>query len=93
LSGRPDEGDFLAPLYDLTSIPSTDYRMHNAAGDIHQHRVSLQDWDEDWVFYDSRINLIRVSDEEFLLPSGAHLIIIRSRSVVFRVELEPRGTT
>ena len=65
-AGRLDEDDFLARLYDLTALPSTDYRMRNAAGDIHQHRVSFQDWDEDWVFYDDRFNLIRAPDQEFL---------------------------
>lgn len=65
-AGRLEEDDFLARLYDLTSMPSTDYRMQNAAGDIHRHRVSFQDWDEDWVFYDSRFNIIRVPDQEFL---------------------------
>ena len=40
--------------------------MRTAAGDIHQHRINWSDWDDDWVFYDNRFNLIRVSDEEFL---------------------------
>lgn len=65
-AGRLEEDDFLSRLYDLTSMPSADYRMRNAAGDIHQHRVSFQDWDEEWVFYDDRFNLIRAPDQEFL---------------------------
>lgn len=32
-AGRLQEDDFLARLYDLTSLPSTDYRQHTAAGD------------------------------------------------------------
>ncbi|NLG84594.1 MAG: hypothetical protein GX493_08335 [Firmicutes bacterium] len=65
-AGRLQEDEFLARLYDLTKLPSTDYRMHNAAGDIWQHRVNWRDWENDWVFYDSRFNLLHAPDEEFL---------------------------
>ncbi len=65
-AGRLQEDDFLARLYDLTSMRSTDNRMRNAASDIHQHRVDWQDWEDHWVFYDSRFNLLRAPDETFL---------------------------
>ena len=65
-AGRLQEDDFLARLYDLTKMRSTDYRRSNAAGDIHQHRVNWSDWTDDWVFYDSRFNLLHAPDEEFL---------------------------
>lgn len=65
-SGRLDEDDFLARLYDLTKLPSTDYRLRTAAGDIRQHRINWHDWEDDWVFYDSRFNLLHTKDEEFL---------------------------
>lgn len=65
-AGRLSEDDFLARLYDLTKLPSTDYRYSTAAGDIFQHRVRNQDWNADWVFYDSRFNLLRASTAEFL---------------------------
>jgi hypothetical protein len=65
-AGRLQEDDFLARLYDLTSMRSTDHRIRNAAGDIHQHRVNWLDWEDDWVFYDPRFNLLRAPDEEFL---------------------------
>jgi hypothetical protein len=65
-AGRLPEDDFLARLYDLTSLRSTDHRMRNAAGDIHQHRINWRDWGDDWVFYDSRFNLLWGPDEEFL---------------------------
>jgi AbiJ N-terminal domain 3 len=35
-AGRLKEDDFLARLYDLTTMPSNDYRMRNAAGDINE---------------------------------------------------------
>lgn len=65
-SGRMNEDDFLARIFDLNSLKSTDSRYNNAAGDIYQHRVRNNDWDDDWVFYDSRINLLWSEDETFL---------------------------
>ena len=68
-AGVEDEDDFLARLYDLKSKPSTDRRPQypTAAEDIHQHRVrNTTDWPDEWVFTDSRFNLLHCSDEEFL---------------------------
>ena len=65
-AGRLPDADFLARLYDLAKMPSTDYRFSNAASDIHQHRDSWCDWDNDWVFYDARFNLLHAPDEDFL---------------------------
>lgn len=66
-SGRLEESEFLSRLYDLSSLPSTDCRFSDAAGDIWQHRVNNPtDWDDDWVFYDQRFNLINGDDEIFL---------------------------
>lgn len=65
-AGQLPEDEFLARLYDLTTLPSTDHRISNAAGDIRQHRLNWSDWPDDWVFYDPRFNLLRSSDESFL---------------------------
>lgn len=65
-SGRLEEPEFLARIFDLQSLPSTDGRFKDAAGDIHQHRVNNYDWDDDWVFYDRRFNLLSGDDEVFL---------------------------
>jgi hypothetical protein len=65
-AGRLRESEFLARLYDLTTIPSHDHRISNAAGDIRQHRENWNDWSDDWVFYDDRFNLIHESDDRFL---------------------------
>jgi hypothetical protein len=62
--GRLADDEFLARLYDLTKLPSTDHRYRNAAGDIHQHRINNDDWSNDWVFYDSRFNLLHAPDED-----------------------------
>lgn len=56
--GRLEEPDFLARIYDLDTMPSTDSRYKTAAGDIWQHRVNNpEDWPDDWVFTDSRFGL------------------------------------
>ena len=71
------EEDFLARLYDLTKMPSTDSRRATAAGDINQHRTNWQDWPPDWVLHDSRFNLMRAPDAEFLrfLSETVHPIV------------------
>jgi hypothetical protein len=75
-SGRLEEPAFLARLYNLKEIRSTDERFNDAAGDIWQHRVNNYDWDDDWVFYDSRLSLME-DDEEFLrfLAETVHPVV------------------
>jgi hypothetical protein len=65
-SGRLDETDFLARIYDLEALPSNDYRFATASGDIWQHRVNNDDWDDHWVFSDSRFRLSSGPDEVLL---------------------------
>ena len=66
-SGRLNEPDFLARIFDLDKMPSYDGRYDNAAGDIWQHRINNpNDWEDDWIFSDSRFNLIKCDDETFL---------------------------
>ncbi len=65
-NGRLEETDFLSRLYDLSKIPSTDSRFKDANGDIWQHRVNNNDWDENWIFSDERFNLIHCDDATFL---------------------------
>jgi len=74
--GRLDEPDFLTRLYRLGDLPSSDRRFSDAAGDIWQHRVNNNDWDDDWVFYDSRFSLME-DDEEFLrfLAETVHPVV------------------
>jgi hypothetical protein len=65
-AGRLPEPEFLGRIWDLTAMPSTDRRYADAAGDIYQHRVNNYDWDDDWIFSDSRFQLQSCSDERFL---------------------------
>lgn len=76
-SGRLPEDDFLARLYDLAVLPSTDYRFRTAAADIQQHRVNWGDWASDWVFHDSRFNLLHGPDEQYLrfLAETVHPVV------------------
>lgn len=65
-SGRFEESEFLARLFDLQALPSNDHRFKDAAGDIWKHRVVNQDWESDWVFNDPRFQLLNGDDEVFL---------------------------
>jgi hypothetical protein len=65
-NGRLQEPEFLARIFDLQSLPSTDGRFTDAAGDIFQHRINNYDWSDDWVFYDDRFNLLNGDDDTFL---------------------------
>lgn len=64
--GRLEEIAFLKRLYDLKSLPSYDGRFKTAEGDIYQHRVNNNDWDDDWVFQDDRFGLFEGEDELLL---------------------------
>lgn len=65
-NGQLEEPNFLNRLYDLKQLKSRDYRYKNAYDDIYQHMVINNDWDEGWVFTDTRFNLMHTSDEEYL---------------------------
>lgn len=66
-AGEIDDVEFLEKMFDLKSLPSTDHRFHDMAGDIWQHRINNpQDWANDWIFYDSRLDLLNVEDSLFL---------------------------
>lgn len=66
-SGRLSEKDFLERIFELEKIPSNDSRFKNVAGDIWQHRINNPyDWEDDWIFSDSRFNLLKCDDDLFL---------------------------
>jgi len=66
-NGRLNEVEFLQRLFDLEHIPSTDSRFKNAARDIWQHRINNpEDWPDDWIFDDSRFNLLNGPSDTFL---------------------------
>lgn len=95
--GRLTEPEFLARIWDLAAMPSTDRRFPTAAGDIYQHRVNNFDWDDDWIFTDSRFNLQNCSDERFLefLAQMVHPVVRpdaeEAASLVSRLNDIPRA--
>lgn len=65
-SGALDDVEFLGRLYDLDNLPSQDSRFKNAAGDIWQHRINNDDWEDRWVFHDDRFGLLDGTEDNFL---------------------------
>lgn len=66
-SGSLNEIAFLSRLYDLDRLRSFDTRFATAKGDIVQHRYNNpEDWDDDWVFTDSRFGLADGPDDALL---------------------------
>ncbi len=66
-AGRLEEPAFLARLYDLDQLPSRDPRFRTAERDIIQHRIANPyDWEDDWVFDDSRFGLRHGPPERFV---------------------------
>ncbi len=65
-SGRFNDVEFLSRLFNLEKLPSKDYRFPTASGDIRQHRTNNSDWEDDWVFYDDRFDILHGTDERFL---------------------------
>lgn len=65
-TGRLGETEFLSRIFNLENIPSIDNRFQNAIGDIWQHRVNNYDWDDNWIYTDSRFDLINCDDSVFL---------------------------
>ncbi|TNB77458.1 hypothetical protein FHJ31_27630 [Pseudomonas sp. Fig-3] len=64
--GELNDVEFLSRLYELEKLPSFDARFKDAAGDIWQHRWNNDDWESDWVFTDSRFQLLDGHAEQFL---------------------------
>jgi AbiJ N-terminal domain 3/Abortive infection C-terminus len=65
-SGRLEEPAFLERVFDLSRLSSNDPRFRGAARDIWQHRVNNFDWSNDWIFTDTRFNLLRADDQVLL---------------------------
>jgi len=64
--GRLSELDFLKRIFNLDNVPSNDYRFKTFEGDLFQHTVNNDDWENYWIFTDSRFNLKYCSDKVFL---------------------------
>lgn len=87
-SGSLSEIEFLQRLYDLESLPSTDPRFQDAAGDIWKHRIDHPtDWPDDWVYEDPRWNLLSSPSNAFLrfLCEMVHPLVRPDRTEVLRI--------
>jgi hypothetical protein len=65
-NGTLDDVEFLGRIFDLKTLPSFDTRFKDAAGDIWQHRINNDDWESDWIFSDSRFQLLEGPEDNFL---------------------------
>jgi hypothetical protein len=66
-AGKLDDVEFLSRVFALESLPSTDPRHADMSGDIWRHRIiNPEDWPDDWVFSDGRLDLLNIPDEVFL---------------------------
>ncbi|WP_293947634.1 abortive infection family protein [Sneathiella sp.] len=99
-SGRLEDVEFLQRLYDLESLPSYDSRFKNASGDIWQHRVNNpEDWPDDWIYDDSRFDLLKGPTETFLrfLCEMVHPVVRPDRNEALKLvqhfndQLRPEG--
>jgi hypothetical protein len=74
--GRLEITQFLSRIWDLSAMPSTDGRFHNAEGDIWQHMVNNQDWDEAYLLY-KYMEVLRCDTVTFLkfLEECVHPIV------------------
>jgi hypothetical protein len=87
-AGRLEEIDFLSRVFELDKIASSDSRFPNAAGDIWQHRVNNpNDWEDNWIFTDTRFNLLHCDDSIFInfLCELIHPIVRNDSSVVIKL--------
>jgi hypothetical protein len=65
-NGALADTDFLSEIFDLAALASRDQRFTDMAGDVWQHRVRNDDWPDDWVYDDDRLNMIDLPDARFL---------------------------
>lgn len=63
-NGKLDLISFLKRVWPLESMPSQDSRFQNAEGDIWQHMVNNNDWDESELLY-GRLRINNIPDEQF----------------------------
>lgn len=98
-NGTLDDVEFLSRIFDLTLLPSFDTRYKNAAGDIWQHCINNNDWDADWVFSDSRFELLDGRVDTFLsfLCEVVHPVVRPDRDEALKLvahfndQLRPAG--
>lgn len=66
ICGVLPEDVVLARVFRLADLPSYDHSLENMASELYHHRVLRKDWDDDWVWRDSRLDLMSCVDKQFL---------------------------
>jgi hypothetical protein len=76
--GKLDMISFLKRVWPLESMPSEDSRFENAEGDIWQHTVNNNDYDESQLLY-RRLRITEVPDKQFVrfLEACLHPLVAR----------------
>lgn len=85
--GVLNDPEFLSRIYELRRLPSTDSRYKDAAGDIYQHRVNNDDWDDYWIFDDDRFPLLDGPADTFLrfLAETVHPVVRPDREEAAKI--------
>ena len=81
--GRLDLVSFLKRVWDLSSMPSTDYRFSNAEGDIWQHMIRNSDWENNYLLI-TYLDLLKCDDDIFLsfLQQTLHPLVLSEETVL-----------
>lgn len=84
--GRLDLLSFLKRIWDLSSLPSTDYRFKDAESDIWQHMINNHDWKYSYLLY-SYLDLLGCNDETLLkfLETCLHPVVLYDEKQVSEV--------
>jgi ABC-type multidrug transport system ATPase subunit len=67
--GKLDDVSFLKRLeevFEIGNLKSTDLRYESFLDDVYKHTLANSDWNDDWIFTDSRIDLSNCSDSKFI---------------------------
>lgn len=88
-AGDMNPVDFLNRIFTLKELPSSDSRFKDAEGDIWQHTINNDDWEMNWVFQDSRFNLLEIADVTFLrfLCEMLHPLVRRNVEEVEKLKM------
>lgn len=76
-AGRFSETGFLCVSTISPSYPPTIAARQQRQVTSQAHRESFRDWDDGWIFYDDRFELLRCADREFLrfLAETVHPVV------------------
>ncbi|MEL6859894.1 MAG: abortive infection family protein [Pseudomonadota bacterium] len=85
--GRLNDIEFLERMFDLKSMPTYDSRYSDAYGDIWQHTINNDDYEDDWIYTDKRFGLIAGDAAVFLrfLCETVHPVVRADRNDALKI--------